>query len=1173
MNIARTPSLAACAISAAILCLSSRLSADDASAVPADTCILEINTLPNARLIVDGKDYGSKRELTYRRLKPKTRYRINVQVNFPGTTSKPWYAYIVGGHRIVLAVMPESATNPEVVLQTGHQSEITAMAVSNDGRLIVTGGEDHNVILWDAVTGAQIRTLHRLKMGVTSVDISPDGELVAGASYGQVNIWETRTGEHVQTIEYVNEYKLGTRDYSSLKFDPDSRHIVIGGGIPEYRRGAGDAPGFVALWNANTGKVVREYRGAGARVTSIDISADGRSIAAGADDGSTYLWNKSNSGIQRQVRNHRKRVAAIAFSPDKSKLASIGLDDQYIVADGKTGEISFAGDLDSAGECIDWRKDGKRVLVSAGSQIVSADVVTKAFTSFDQSLVGDEVIARFMPAGDEICVVGESMAVFDAGFSKRVTEFARHPTAPINHFAVAPGAKELLANYGDHTIATWDTGQGRLSRKVSVPGKVLAISPDCRLALMEADEGAGIWDIGLEQEIQRVPAKAKNIWSNRPAFGPYGKILATPLEDGVVKTWNVETGKLMATLRHPDNFGSVGIAISPTGRLIAVSAGKKLSISDPRTGRRVRDITKKKSFLRDDGTSVDVEMNESGSLAFSPTGNRILVTISMAQMEYDLNTGRRLWQNANGLYRASYSPEGDVILGGRHDGGLFMRYSKSAAHMGAYTHSQAITGVAVAPRANLDISASEDGTIGLWDTATGGFVGRIMLFDEGKEWAVVGATGLFDGSPGGRKLVRFRLGNQMQVVSADRFFQDFYYPGLLAAYFRGERPIPDRAIGEKLAPRVAILEPGADASELNTTSSTIRLKIAVTDRGGGIKRPWIVHNGARLLAPTAESKQDGKTLLQSVAVSLVEGENTIEVFSASEDGSWESEPARITVNYRQAVADSQLYAICVGVSKYAQPAMNLQFAAKDAESLGGLFRERAAALYGKDNVHIAELTDSRGTRESIEHAFKLAAERARPQDTLVVFLAGHGAMVGQRYYFIPHDFHAKQEKVEDDIRDQGIPGDVVDELVSSVPALKRVIIYDTCQSGGALALGYRTRSGFAFRGALERMARASGSFMIAATSASEEATEIDDLGHGVLTYALLAGAGAVDVGPLKTQRLKSDGDLVEVRDWFNYAQDKVPLVTKTFLGQEQFVTSSGSGTSFPLLPLAKEVAE
>jgi len=63
------------------------------------------------------------------------------------------------------------------------------------------------------------------------------------------------------------------------------------------------------------------------------------------------------------------------------------------------------------------------------------------------------------------------------------------------------------------------------------------------------------------------------------------------------------------------------------------------------------------------------------------------------------------------------------------------------------------------------------------------------------------------------------------------------------------------------------------------------------------------------------------------------------------------------------------------------------------------------------------------------------AKEAKAQDTLVLFIAGHGAMVGQRYYFIPHEFTRSDGKTfEEDVRAQGLPGDELADLVGAVPA-------------------------------------------------------------------------------------------------------------------------------------------
>jgi len=97
-----------------------------------------------------------------------------------------------------------------------------------------------------------------------------------------------------------------------------------------------------------------------------------------------------------------------------------------------------------------------------------------------------------------------------------------------------------------------------------------------------------------------------------------------------------------------------------------------------------------------------------------------------------------------------------------------------------------------------------------------------------------------------------------------------------------------------------------------------------------------------------------------------------------------------------------LHFLAIGVNKYHQEAMNLRFAAPDARAMAELFRRRGPKLYG--TVSITELIDSQATRANIEKSLQDIAKTAQPSDTLIVFLAGHGTMVGQRYYFISHDF-------------------------------------------------------------------------------------------------------------------------------------------------------------------------
>jgi len=266
---------------------------------------------------------------------------------------------------------------------------------------------------------------------------------------------------------------------------------------------------------------------------------------------------------------------------------------------------------------------------------------------------------------------------------------------------------------------------------------------------------------------------------------------------------------------------------------------------------------------------------------------------------------------------------------------------------------------------------------------------------------------------------------------------------------------------------------------------------------------------------------------------------------------------------------SKLYLIAVGIDRYAQEAMNLKYAASDAQAIAELFRHRGPRHYSA--VQAQEILDAQATRTGILQTLEEVARQAQADDLLIVFLAGHGRMVGQRYYFIPHDFRGQADALDEDIRQQGLAADVLGDALSRVSASKRLLIFDTCASGGALGLSRENRDAFAFRGAIEKLGQQQGVFAIAASSAGAEAQEIEDLGHGVLTYALLAGLKAVRSGPLdglSVQPASPDG-MADVLEWLSYASGHVPRLTKSFLGREQEVQVAGQGVSFPVLPTSE----
>src|SRR5262249_3848874 len=134
----------------------------------------------------------------------------------------------------------------------------------------------------------------------------------------------------------------------------------------------------------------------------------------------------------------------------------------------------------------------------------------------------------------------------------------------------------------------------------------------------------------------------------------------------------------------------------------------------------------------------------------------------------------------------------------------------------------------------------------------------------------------------------------------------------------------------------------------------VTLDVEATDQGGGVRGPWLFHNGTRVLA-RGEVERKGKVTKRTFTVSLVEGDNRLEVKAANLDGSWDSEPARLTHRYTRPLPKPELYVVAIGVSKYAQSGLELKYGAADARAVAQLFQKRARALY--KNVHVTTLLD------------------------------------------------------------------------------------------------------------------------------------------------------------------------------------------------------------------------
>ena len=294
--------------------------------------------------------------------------------------------------------------------------------------------------------------------------------------------------------------------------------------------------------------------------------------------------------------------------------------------------------------------------------------------------------------------------------------------------------------------------------------------------------------------------------------------------------------------------------------------------------------------------------------------------------------------------------------------------------------------------------------------------------------------------------------------------------------------------------------------------------------------------------------------------------NKIIVRAFNEEGYLESRGAEIEYiapKTRELQAQN-LYAVIVGISHY-EGDMNLRYAAKDAADFADALKVGANRLFGSDRVHINLLTTD--TTEAILMPSKsniIAAlkskQTAKPEDVLVIYLAGHsvnwGGAEGDLYYLTAE---ARTGILTDPaIRGStSISSEEITNLLLKIPALKKVVILDVCGAGRFIEqfAAKRDVPSSQIR-ALERMKDRTGLFVLAGCAADASSYEASRYGQGLLTYSLLMA--------MKGAKLR-DNMFVDVNKLFDFATDEVPVLASGIGGiQKPIEATPYGGQSFDI---------
>src|SRR6267142_2614895 len=1034
-------------------------------------------------------------------------------------------------------------TNTDASHFFGGQGGASLTPDGNQLAFIVTDESRPQVKFWDLTTGSDVRSLNLPDKDIENIELAftQDGHLmVAGLINKRLKLWDV-TGKG-------NERELGSTasEINGIRFSRDGRLLSLSEGYT------------VKLWDVASGRELPSLNApnSGLFKTQVSVSAnfseDGKRVATGGFDTPTVLW-ETETGKQLLKMNGRTNMAyKAAFSADGTQLSSGG----RTRWDLRTGR-------------------GLRLTSAPSDKVLGVP-------SPDGKL-----LATYAPNSNAISILetptGRQLQTLTPATSGGVVE----------RMSFSPDGTMLVATYGpdreqqqkpvtfpqsannENQLRLWDVKSGRELRSLAVTSLPMDVgfSADGRmLATLGNMDQISLWDTASGSKVRDLTssplANLTNSVGNLGAMGNPAQIMKNARKSGMPANMPqmpsvADLTGMMTNMMGAMSAGTMGrtvtsLAFSPDGRTLAVGGVESKSNFDAAammgTGQN-KSKNKKQPTPEDFMKDMKVEAIGQVVLWDVASGNEV----------------GALKGHGEGVTQVAFSRDGRLLASGSTDNTIKIWDVAARRELRTLSgHTANVDSIDFSPDSSLLASTSQDGSTFLWDANTGEHLLTLISLDDGGEWMVVTPQGLFDGTPTAWNQILWRYNNDtFNVAPIEWFFNEFYYPGLLGDVFAGKRPkvALDVSKKDRRQPVVKLSASGETSIATAIAARTIKIKIDITEaaadkdhpQGSGARDVRLFRNGSLVKVWHGDALKGQTSVTLEQEVTLVAGPNRLTGYAFNTDNVKSKDTTLLLTGADSLKRAGIAWVIAVGVNEYANKQYNLKYAVADAQSFAEELRRQQTQVARFDHVEVIPLLNENATKANFLSALRrltgasTAADpptlkagpldqikRAEPEDAVIIYFAGHGTAQGQRFYLLPHDLGytgdrgALDESGLKTILSHGISDLELEDAVEGLAAGSLLMVIDACNSGQALEAEEKRRGPMNSKG-LAQLAYEKGMYILTAAQSFQAAHEAAQLGHGLLTYAL------VEEG-LKTaiaDNEPKDG-LLSAREWLDFATERVP---------------------------------